>query len=132
MGIEPVIVLDTHAWVWLANDSRKLSAAARRAIEGADVLGIAAISCFEISLLVERNRLRFDRDVLVWIRQALALPRLRLLPLLPEIAVTAARLAWDHRDPADRLIVATAEIHHAGIISKDERIRRYAPAAAIW
>jgi PIN domain nuclease of toxin-antitoxin system len=127
-----MIVLDTHAFVWFANEPRKLSPPARRAIEAADELGIAAISCFEIALLVARERLRFDRDLLVWLHQALALPKVQLLPLRPEIAVRASRLEWNHRDPADRLIVATANVHHAGIVSKDDWIRSFRPAAAIW
>ena len=127
-----MIILDTHAFVWLSSDPRRLSAGARRAIEGADAMGIAAITCFEIALLVSRDRLRFDRDLRVWLRQALALPRIELLPLDPETSVAAAELEWDHRDPADRLIVATAISRHAPVISKDDRIRSFRGVKSIW
>ncbi|MEO8035440.1 MAG: type II toxin-antitoxin system VapC family toxin [Acidobacteriota bacterium] len=127
-----MIVLDTHALIWLASDPRKLSARARRAIEGAESLGVAVITCFEIALLVERKRLRFDREVAVWLRQVLSLPRVELLALDLETSVLAAQLDWDHRDPADRMIVASAARRRAGIVTKDEAIRACPHATSIW
>jgi PIN domain nuclease of toxin-antitoxin system len=102
------------------------------AIDSADVLAISAVSCCEVALLVEQGRLIFDRDVLAWIQHTLAMPRVTLLPLTPEIAVGAARLLWPYKDPADRLIMATSVIHHAPLITKDARIRRFQGVQTIW
>lgn len=83
-------------------------------------------------MLVARKRLRFDRDVRTWIQQALGFPKLELMPLTPAIAVLATQLEWAHRDPADRMIVATALHHRAGVVTKDERIRSWRAANVIW
>jgi PIN domain nuclease of toxin-antitoxin system len=127
-----VIVADTHAFVWWVNGSRGLSPRAKTALTEAPEIGLCAISCWEIAMLVARDRLRFDRDVLVWLKQALASPRVRLLPLDPEVAVESARLEWPNGEPADRMIVATARVHRAPIITKDDRIRSLSGATVIW
>lgn len=128
-----MIVLDTHAWIWWAAGSRELSAPARHAIDGADGIGICAISLWEVSMLVAKGRLEFDRDPLEWMKQALALPRVELLPLTPDVAVEAAALGTEfHGDPADRLVVATALDQAARLITRDLRIRRSGVVRTVW
>ena len=128
-----MIILDTHVWLWWWSKERgRLPARVRKAIETADEIGIAAITCWEVAMLDLRGRIALDRDVRVWIAQSLRAERVRLLQLTPDIAVGAARLLWDNRDPADRLIVATAMIHRAPVVSKDRRIRSFQAANAIW
>lgn len=128
-----MIVADTHAWVWWVGSRNLLSTAARKALNESTVIGVPAISCWEVAMLVAKKRLVLDRDVSLWIEEALALPEVRLLELTPEIAVASTRLGdWDNEDPADRMIVATALAHRARIVSKDRRIRSFRPALAIW
>ena len=128
-----MIVLDTHAFVWFAVESDHLSARARHAIGQADALGVCAITCWEVAMLVEKDRLRLDRDTLEFLRQALALPRIELLPLTTEISVAAARLpAMALADPADRMIAATALEAGAPVVSKDARLRGVAGLKTIW
>jgi PIN domain nuclease of toxin-antitoxin system len=128
-----VIVLDTHAWVWWAAGTQRLPAPARHAIDGADRLGVCAISLWEVAMLVAKRRLEFDRDPLVWLKQALALPRIELLPLSPEEAIDATRLpAVFQGDPADRLIVATTIQHRARLVTRDARIRRFEGVTTVW
>ena len=69
-----MILLDTHAWIWWVSQSPKLSAAAREAIENETKAGVAAISCWEVAMLTDKGRLKLDRDVGLWVEQALALP----------------------------------------------------------
>ena len=97
-----MIVLDTHAWIFLADDPKRLGQGARRAIAKAERLGVAAVSLWELAVLVEKRRLLLDRDLLPWIQDALGDPRLELLPLTPAVVVTAHQLrgALDG-DPAD-------------------------------
>lgn len=128
-----MIVLDTHAWLWWAAGSEKLGDAARTAIEGEDRVGIAAISCWEVAMLVARGRLTLDRPTLTWLRQALSLPHVELIELSPDIAVSAASLDGKlHGDPADRLIVATAQRHGAALVTRDEKIGTSGLVPTIW
>jgi len=128
-----VIVLDTHAWIWWATDPKRLSPNGRHAIEEATLLGICAISTWEIARLVEHRRLDLDRPVLTWVKQALALPRMTLLELTPERAVAAASLGDVlHGDPADRMIVATAISIRAPVVTKDRVLRQCAAVRTIW
>ena len=127
-----MIVLDTHAWIWWTSSPEKLSKRARHAIDEGGELIVAAISCWEVAMLVAKRRLELDRDVLVWIRQALAGPRIELEPLGPEIAVRAASLTDFHGDPADRLVVATALQRRAVVLTKDDRIRSCELVDCVW
>jgi PIN domain nuclease of toxin-antitoxin system len=129
-----VILLDTHAWVWWVSDPEKLSSVAREAVEGAREVGVSPISCWELATKAARGKLRLDRDVEVWVRQALARPRVRVSPLLPEIAVAAGKLGAEgfHGDPADRMIAATAIHHGIGLVTKDQEIRSFPRVHSIW
>ena len=128
-----MIVVDTHAWIWWVSDPRQLSKAARRAIRSSRVVGIAAISCWEVPALVEKERISLDRPVLEWIEQSLALPGVQLLPLTPAVAVRAAQLGPAFPgDPADRLIAATSLVQLSPLVTKDHRFRELAVLPTIW
>ena len=127
-----MILLDTHAWVWWADQSRKLSARARRAIDRTDQIGVSAISCWEVATLVRKGRLVLDREATVWIAQALALPSVVALDLSPQVAIVAGLLDGLHGDPADRIIVATALHHGATLVTKDTAIRSYETLTTVW
>jgi PIN domain nuclease of toxin-antitoxin system len=128
-----VIVLDTHTWIWLGGAPDRLSPPAREAIRSADAIGVCAISCCEFAMLVAKGRLRINRAPLDWMSQSLNDPRIRLLPLTPAIAVKASQLGSPSlRDPVDRLIVATALLESAALVTKDDRIRAYPAVTTIW
>lgn len=118
-----MIVLDTHAWIWWASEPAKLGRRGRAAIEAADRIGVPAVCCFEVAAAVARGRIALDRAPLEWLEQALALPRIDLLPLTPAVAVKATQLGAFHGDPADRLIVASALLQHAALVTRDRNIR---------
>jgi PIN domain nuclease of toxin-antitoxin system len=128
-----VIVLDTHAWVWWVADRPRLSRKARAAIEGDGRLAISGISLWEVATLVSKGRLRLDRDPTDWLTQASALPGLEVVPIRPPIAVLSTQLGRAFPgDPADRLVVATAILEAAPLVTKDERILGYQGVRAIW
>ena len=131
-----MIVLDTHAWVWWVSDPERLSARAREAVDQAAKEGelyISSISVWEVALLAERGRLRLAMDVSEWIRYCEALPFLNFVPVNNRIALLSVRLPKPlHADPADRIIIATALILGATLVSKDERILAYPHVDSLW
>ena len=79
------------------------------------------------------GKLKFDRPYEAWVDQALVDdPRIELLHLLPRVAIGAVELPWDHSDPADRFIVATARVHEAPLVTADERIHESKLVRCIW
>ncbi|RMD83026.1 MAG: type II toxin-antitoxin system VapC family toxin [Candidatus Dadabacteria bacterium] len=127
-----MIVLDTHAWIWWAAERDRLSRRAYAAIDGAKEIALPAIACWELAMLVAKGRLRLDRDVLTWVRQAVNLPKLSLVPLLPEISVSAATLPDFRGDPADRMIAATTVYLGGILVTKDQRLRRCRHVQTLW
>lgn len=124
-----MIVVDTHVWFWLVTEPGRLSPPAAEAVDAAEKVGVAAISCWEIAMLVAKGRLLLDRPTSDWLKAALA--GSVLLPLDPDVAELAARLAM-HGDPADRLSVATALTQGATLVTKDDAIRRSGLVQTIW
>ena len=120
--------------MWWTNGSDRLSTAALSAIESADELGVSAVSCWEVGLLTLRGRLKLDRDFSIWVRKALARPRVTAIALDPNVAIEAAwlELAAFPRDPADRMIYATARANGATLVTMDRRIREYDPRGTLW
>jgi len=128
-----VIVLDTHVWVWWLTKPERLGKKAARAVQRATRVGLPAICPWEVAMKAEARKLRFDRAYDVWIDEAMAEdPRIELLPLLPRICVDAAKLPWDHADPADRFIVATARMLDAPLATADERIHDSGLVRCVW
>jgi PIN domain nuclease of toxin-antitoxin system len=126
-----VIVLDTHAWVWSVDAPHRLPRAARRAIEGADRIGVSTMSVFEFVQLVQRRRINLDVPVRAWVREALARDRVESLPLTAEVALDAAQLRFA-ANPADRIIYATARAAGAQLVTRDERLRAFDPELTVW
>ena len=128
-----MIVVDTHAWVWWLTKPDKVGRKAARAIEKADRIGVPAICVWEVATKAQMGRLKFDRPYDVWIDEALTEDsRIELLHLLPRISIDAVRLSWGHRDPADRMIVATARAHDAALVTADQQMRESGLVRCIW
>lgn len=127
-----MILLDTHAWIWLVSDPDRLGAKARAALQKTTSKAIASISCWELAMLSSRGRIELDRDPISWMEDSLATEGIELLPLTPAVAVASTQLGDFHGDPADRLIVGTALVHSAVLISKDDRIRGSDRIEIVW
>ena len=131
-----MIVLDTHAWVWLANNPESLSKKAKKAVDAAieekEVL-VSSISAWEVALLVAKKRLKLTMEVEDWITKYEALPFIRFVPVDNYLAVKSVRLPEPlHGDPADRIIIATSITSGVPLITKDERILNYPHVKTIW
>jgi len=126
-----MIVLDTHAWLWWVDAPRRLSPAARRAIERAEQIGVSTASVFELVGLTETRRIRIKSPTRTWVLNALAGDRIEPLPLTVEIAVDAAQLRFTG-DAFDRIIYATARAEQAQLVTRDERLRGFDAERTVW
>ena len=131
-----MIVLDTHTLVWWVTNDAELSEKAKKAIEreraGGEVV-ISAISAWEIAMLVDRGTLAFSMDIDSWLSTVREIPRVRFAPVDVDVAVKSVQLPGVfHKDPADRMIVATARKFAAPLVTKDLKIRAYAHVKTIW
>jgi PIN domain nuclease of toxin-antitoxin system len=126
-----LLVLDTHVWIWIMEGVKtELSAATIRLIEksAADsALAISAISVWEVAMLEKKGRITLSRSIDEWTKAALTAPGIRLVDLSPEIAIESTRLPGEpHGDPADRIIIATARVLGATLVTRDAQIVGYA------
>jgi len=123
-----VIVLDTHIWVWWVHGDDRLTKAQTELITAneADIIGVSAISCWEVAKLVEYGRLVLPCSLEEWFDQALSYPGVQLMELTPEIVIESTRLPGEfHRDPADQIIVATARVNNCPLVTSDSKISKY-------
>ena len=122
------LLLDRHAWIWWINQDTRLGTAAIRMLDqlqGDQRPFISAISLWEVAMLVERGRLGLDVPLREWL-DAAAHPRsVQIAPITPAIAAAVAGLpASFHRDPADRIIVATCREMVLPLLTHDTKIIR--------
>jgi PIN domain nuclease of toxin-antitoxin system len=113
------VLLDTHAWTWSLSSDSRLSSAALAEIAGAELVLVSPISFFEIS---QQVRLGKWPEMVPFVRRldALLLEQGGMpATFTPEICLRAGLMDWDHRDPFDRLILATAQLMNVSLISAD-------------
>ena len=129
-----MIVLDTHAFVWLVGSPERLSQAAGDAIAADPDLAIGMISIQEIAYLTARGRLTMDRPLASWLADAVGLHEIRALAATVATSMRAGSLDPEvfHGDPVDRLIYATAVEHDARLVTADRRLRDSDSARTIW
>jgi PIN domain nuclease of toxin-antitoxin system len=117
-----MVLLDSHVVQWWSAEPKRISRGAAKALDGADELGVAAISWFELAWLAEHERIIVSVPIRSWLEQLAA--HVRTLPLTPAIAATAVALPSSFPgDPADRLIYATAIEHGVRLVTKDRTLR---------
>ena len=119
-------LLDTHVLVWWLGDRRRLSATQRDVVASADAgspLLVSDISLWEVATLHSLGRIRLAIPLREWLEKAAAPPLVRRQGISPAIAETVAALPDSfHRDPADRILVATARVLDATLLTQDRRI----------
>jgi len=132
-------LLDTHAWVWAVLADRRLGSRARRALAGlgeSERIGLAAISLKEAAWQLARGRIVLAEDSASWsdwLREASSLPSLEILPLTVEVAIESERFSPVFpKDPADRLIAATARVHDLILLTGDRAMRASRELKTVW
>ena len=130
-----MIILDTHAWVrWLHPElGQPLPKSLREWLELTDdSLAVSAISCLEIAQLVKKGVIKLPLSLPEWYAAALAESAITCLAMTPEILYTSTILPDIHRDPADRVIIATALEIGAVLVTADETIAKYPNLKIRW
>lgn len=126
-------LLDTHAVLWIvAEDSLRLSPKIRALTRSkeADEFGLAAITLLEIARLAKVGAISPTKPVPDWIDDMAH--RFHVLPLTPAIAWRSVDFDWSHKDPADRIICATALEHQLTLITHDKEITRWGGVPVLW
>ena len=120
------VLLDTHTLIWWLNDQTRLSPAQREVlgtITPASPVLVSDISLWEVATLCSLGRIRLGIPLREWLNNAVAPPLVRRQGISPAIAAELAELPDSfHRDPADRILVATARVLGAALITQDRRI----------
>lgn len=119
-----MVLLDTHAIMWIAANAPRLGSQASLLAQSAvadERLTASAFSFWELALLARKGRLNLGRPANAF-RQFVLDQGIREIPLSGQIGVAAVELPGLHADPADRIIVATALAHDATLITADERL----------
>jgi len=124
------LLLDTHIALWLDSGDDRLRASTRALIDGCWQNGgailLSAITVWEIALLLDTGRIDLDVPVAAWIERFLDCPGIEAVPLGHQAASRSYQLHHlEHRDPADRLLIATAIELACPLVSYDERIIRF-------
>jgi PIN domain nuclease of toxin-antitoxin system len=136
LGSLEVILLDTHVLVWLVARPDQLSRAATRAIRKAQAnqgCAVASISLWELAWLFQRGRLRSAGTIESSVREIVSSAAVNVLEITADIATLAVQFPESYpRDPADRLIGATARAHGLLLITQDERIRESPLLRTVW
>lgn len=128
-----MIVLDSHVWFWWITNPSRLSPRAAALIAEAREIGISSYSALELARAKSLGRIELDHPD--WIDLAFGFEsRIKEIPMGSRIAQHAIGL-MDRGlagDPGDQIILATAEVRRAQLITKDQRLRAFAPETTVW
>ena len=124
------LLLDTHIALWLDSGDQRLSCATRSLIDGCWHTGgtiyLSAVTAWEMALLVDSGRISLDAPIEAWTERFLDRPGIAAAPLGLGAACRAYQFVeLTHRDPADRLLIATAIELGCPLVTYDERIERF-------
>ncbi|MBI4701404.1 MAG: type II toxin-antitoxin system VapC family toxin [Deltaproteobacteria bacterium] len=130
------MLLDTHAWLWLWTQPERLSRRAAAAIRGAlrgGGIGVASISLWEVAMLIAAGKVRPYEPAERWIARLVRETGVVVRELTPAVATLATQFpASFPRDPADRIIAATARDAGTALVTADSRIAESPLVRAIW
>ncbi|MEX0780656.1 MAG: type II toxin-antitoxin system VapC family toxin [Balneolales bacterium] len=126
-------ILDTHSWIYWVSNPELLSAKALKFLNDSSSIGLSIISCLEVALLVEKQKIELAYDIKVWMEKALSHENLEVINLTPTLLIASTQLPGNfHQDPADRIIAATCLLSNNVLITKDKKINKWGYIRTIW
>jgi PIN domain nuclease of toxin-antitoxin system len=112
------LLLDTHIWIWSMQGSDRLGKRAAQEIKNpGNERWLSPVSTWEALTLHAKKRIYLPEDIGAWVARATAM--FHEAPLTHEIALAARRLPWEHTDPADRFLAATAQVLNLTLVTAD-------------
>ena len=126
-----MVVLDTSALLYWTTAPEKLTLRAARAISEAPEIVISSISLWEIGLKVKRQQLSIPISLRKYTDWLKGVNGVQVVPVSEEMWLGNLELAWDHKDPADRTIVAMAILLGCPLITSDRQIQSFY-SSVIW
>ncbi len=121
-----MLLLDTHILLWWINGAvGKLPESMVATIEDSESVAVSAISCFEIEWLARHGRIELEISLDDWFSSVFFEAGVNCIPITAEVARLAASLPEHHKDPQDRLIIATSIIHNLPVVSADKQFLLY-------
>lgn len=128
-----MLLLDTCTFLWLVGQQKSLSKHAKKLISKySDALFISVISAFEIGVKQQKGLLTLPMAAEQWLEQATEAHGIIPLSIDMKVAIRSTQLSHLHRDPADRIIIATAINHDLTILTPDEHIGKYQDIKTEW
>lgn len=128
------VLLDTCCLIWAASDPEKLTPRVSDTLRANDTtVWVSVISCAELACLADRERIVLDRHWRRWFRDVIAMNAWQVADIDLQVMEEAYSLPGEyHRDPADRIIAATARIKHLTILTADQKILSYPHVETMW
>ena len=126
-----MVVLDTSALLFWLFAPERLSANAANAMAAATQIVISSISIWEIGIKVQRGKLELPLSLEMLVAKLNETNGVRIEPVTEKTWLQNLALTWDHKDPADRTIVATAVLLNCPLLTSDLEIRAFYPAV-VW
>lgn len=104
-----MLILDTHIWLkWVIENGATLPTAINERIRNEKQIAISAISCLEVIWLTQKRKIELPLPPVEWINESISSMMIECIPISGKIAGMAGELPEHHKDPADRIIIATA------------------------
>jgi len=126
------LLLDTHALLWAASGDARLTDAVRGRLATAPGRYVSAASAYEIAMKTRLGKLRGGGALLDGWTRLLGDLQAEELPLTTAHMARAGALAWAHRDPFDRMLVAQAQLEALTVVTDDRAIREFDGVRSAW
>ncbi len=128
-----MILLDTCSFLWLVSDPYSLSKSAQSMLDEIEnKLFVSSISALEIGLKQQKTKLNLPKDLSLWFNESILQFNMEEIFVNSVISILSSKLPLIHKDPFDRILIATAQIHKLTLLTPDPLIRQYPNVKVEW